>query len=415
MKHGLIEMSRVVYFQCSMLLAIVNHFKLINNRYVELSGVIDFQLGFENGAKILFTTGFDQFSAQFDLIEHFIRIHFIYLGSLFGSTFERMCIVIDWKCYWKLVRVNSRFQMYLYSNWIMKCKSLKTQTKTPLQTHLHQVYFFRFIHINALGWIATRIVRRDRVVVSLKCLFVKFFCIFDHKTFSCSLFVRNYAVSVEVLFSSTLAQHLKRRQLIQPKRRMQLFIYVFNVLLLSAQLFASYYSVPTLCVDFSCLHKIVSSSKCTQHFNKMVDRWNSNASFREEKHGFGSLDKIQTIFKCSHKSFGIFYMKIFSWETEFFFNDFFSTTKKKWSIQTFTSMGERKKYATRKMLIIKNIQKLREERSANTRIPFNESSATERTTPNQFGSFLWSFCVLSLFTLSLLVVIVEWFSYADRS
>lgn len=150
------------------------------------------------------------------------------------------------------------------------------------------------------------------MVVSLKCLFVKFFCTFDHKTFSCSLFVRNYAVGVEVLFSSTLAQHLKRRQLIQPKRRMQLFIYVFNVLLLSAQLFASYYSVPTLCVDFSCLHKIVSSSKCTQHFNKMVDGWNSNASFREEKHGFGSLDKIQTIFKCSHKSFGIFYMKIFS-------------------------------------------------------------------------------------------------------
>lgn len=95
MKHGLIEMSRVVYFQCSMLLAIVNHFELINNRYVELSGVIDFQLGFENGAKILFTTGFDQFSAQFNLIDHFIRIHFIYLGSLFGSRFERMCIVID--------------------------------------------------------------------------------------------------------------------------------------------------------------------------------------------------------------------------------------------------------------------------------------------------------------------------------
>lgn len=252
------------------------------------------------------------------------------------------------------------------------------------------------------------------MVVSSKCLFVKFFCIFDHKTISCSLFVRNYAVGVEVLFSSTLAQHLKRRQLIQPKRRMQLFIYVFNVLLLSAQLFASYYSVPTLCVDFSCLHKIVSSSKCTQHFNKMVDGWNSNASFREEKHGFGSLDKIQTIFKCSHKSFGIFYMKIFCWETEFFLWLFFGWRRKNGPFKLLLRWVREKKYATRKMLI-KNIQKLREERSANTRIPFNESSATERTTPNQFGSFLWSFCVLSLFTLSLLVVIVEWFSYADRS
>lgn len=166
----------------------------------------------------------------------------------------------------KMVRVNTRF-VYVFKLDYREFSITRIYTKTPLQTCFTSFIWFKMnalllncnssVYCTQFGLFEMRTFRKEMF------FYYKFLTALLYTKKCCwRIFVSPFSVSFFV------DSHLKRRQLIQPKRRMQLFIYGFNVL--SAQLLVSLQQFFSTLVDSVVRltqNSIASSLKCTQHFN----------------------------------------------------------------------------------------------------------------------------------------------------